>query len=283
MSRRSYQGRHAPAPGAPRDRHPATSVLARTGAKAVVGLGLVSGVTAAVAAPSADLTSFGRAATTAAGSQPVALATVANDRVDHVASRSSARGALTASSKAAGPTSVRRIVTVEAKPKPKPKPTVTPTPTETPSDTASESAADAAAAAPTETTTPTATQAPAPTTQAPTGAGQWAAEAAAKGLGPNASLVYAAVKNNFPQISTIGGYRAGDGGDHGSGRAVDIMVTGSLGDSIAAYMQAHAGELNIAYVIWQQRIWFPGGGWSPMEDRGSATANHYDHVHVSVS
>jgi hypothetical protein len=25
-----------------------------------------------------------------------------------------------------------------------------------------------------------------------------------------------------------------------------------------------------------------GGGWRPMDDRGSSTANHMDHVHVTT-
>jgi hypothetical protein len=33
-------------------------------------------------------------------------------------------------------------------------------------------------------------------------------------------------------------------------------------------------------VIWRQRI-NSGTGWRAMEDRGSITQNHYDHVHVS--
>jgi hypothetical protein len=40
----------------------------------------------------------------------------------------------------------------------------------------------------------------------------------------------------------------------------------------------------VKYIIWRQRIWYPSSGtWRGMADRGSATANHYDHVHVSVS
>ena len=90
----------------------------------------------------------------------------------------------------------------------------------------------------------------------------------------------------FPGVSSYGGLRPGDGGDHGSGRALDIMVSTDLGNEIAAYLQAHAGELGVAQLIWRQRIWTterPGDGWRWMEDRGSATANHYDHVHVSVN
>ena len=52
---------------------------------------------------------------------------------------------------------------------------------------------------------------------------------------------------------------------------------------IASFLQAHAGELNIKYLIWRQRIWYPGGSWQGMADRGSPTANHIDHVHVSVN
>lgn len=109
------------------------------------------------------------------------------------------------------------------------------------------------------------------------------AEAKALGLGPNAQRVYVAIRTAFPEIGTIGGYRAGDPGDHGTGHAVDIMCTSSQGDRIVIYLQAHAAELSIKYLIWEQRIWFPGTTtWRLMEDRGSITANHYDHVHVSV-
>lgn len=101
------------------------------------------------------------------------------------------------------------------------------------------------------------------------------------GLRATASVVCGAVRAEFGSL-VIGGYRPGDGGDHGSGRAVDIMVTGARGDAIAAWLQANAGTLGIKYLIWKQRIWMPGRDWRMMSDRGSATQNHYDHVHVSV-
>ena len=55
---------------------------------------------------------------------------------------------------------------------------------------------------------------------------------------------------------------------------------------IAAFLQAHASELDLYDIIWQQHIWTPersSEGWRSMSDRGSETANHYDHVHVSVN
>lgn len=106
-------------------------------------------------------------------------------------------------------------------------------------------------------------------------------------LTSNARAVYRAVCAAYgSSVSSFGGYRAGDPGDHGTGRAVDIMVSGDPGWTIARFVQAHASALNVTYVIYQQQIWLAGhptSEWKKMEDRGSITANHFDHVHVSVS
>jgi hypothetical protein len=104
------------------------------------------------------------------------------------------------------------------------------------------------------------------------------------GLTSNTVAVHRAVCAAFPGL-VYGGVRPGDPGEHGSGRALDIMVTGSRGDAVAAFLQQHAGELGVDNIIWKQRIWFVGkpfSSWKGMEDRGSVTANHYDHVHVGT-
>ncbi|MCF2587671.1 ligand-binding protein SH3 [Brevibacterium sp. UCMA 11752] len=104
------------------------------------------------------------------------------------------------------------------------------------------------------------------------------------GLQPNAVNGYRAVCAKFPEVKTYGGVRPGSGtSDHYTGGAVDIMITGSTGDRIAEYLIQNSGALNVKYVIWEQRIWNPGSGWSSMEDRGSPTDNHFDHVHVSFN
>src|SRR3546814_12025460 len=57
-------------------------------------------------------------------------------------------------------------------------------------------------------------------------------------------------------------------------------------DRLADYAKANAGKLGIDYIIWYQRIWSvarAGEGWRPMEDRGGATENHLDHVHINVN
>ena len=104
------------------------------------------------------------------------------------------------------------------------------------------------------------------------------------GLADNTIAVHRAVCNAFPSVDTYGG-RRGSGGNHGSGHALDIMVSGAAGDRIAAFVRAHARQLGVSEVIWSQHIWTvqrAGEGWRGMSDRGSATANHYDHVHVST-
>lgn len=70
--------------------------------------------------------------------------------------------------------------------------------------------------------------------------------------------------------------------DHPNGLAVDFMVDRATGDRLAACALANQKALGIKYVIWRQRI-NHGSGWELMEDRGSATANHYDHVHISFN
>ena len=87
----------------------------------------------------------------------------------------------------------------------------------------------------------------------------------------------------FPQITTYGGYD-GDG-EHVPGIAVDIMISGARGWQVAEFVRAHYAELGVYYIIYSQRIWSSeraGEGWRGMSDRGSATANHYDHVHVTT-
>lgn len=76
-------------------------------------------------------------------------------------------------------------------------------------------------------------------------------------------------------------YSAYDMGGHPAGLAVDFPGTTAQGNAMAAYTTANADALAVKYAIWQQRIWYPGKGWTAMADRGSATANHMDHVHVS--
>lgn len=101
---------------------------------------------------------------------------------------------------------------------------------------------------------------------------------------PQVQAAANAVYGNVPGISSIGGTRASaaDPGGHPSGLAVDYMVSSAVGDAVVAYHIAHWDELGVEYLIWEQRMLSsPNGSWKAMEDRGGATANHMDHVHVN--
>lgn len=108
-----------------------------------------------------------------------------------------------------------------------------------------------------------------------------------------------AVVEEFGLHGTPGCYREdggiAGGGEHPLGRACDFMLgpageratprADALAEDIVAWVREHAQEYGIWYVIYEQHIWssrLPQQGWKKMEDRGSITLNHYDHVHISV-
>jgi hypothetical protein len=106
-----------------------------------------------------------------------------------------------------------------------------------------------------------------------------------QGLTPDAVLVHRTVCARYPQVTSFGGLRGG-GGFHASGQAVDCMISDpKVGRQLADWVRAHARELGVSEVIYSQHIWTvqrAREGWRSMSDRGSPTANHMDHVHVSV-
>lgn len=98
--------------------------------------------------------------------------------------------------------------------------------------------------------------------------------------------------------------------DHSAGRACDVFPGRSgeflrgpdLADgwAVAHWLQEHAEDLRIRYIIWQGRIWYAGfggfGGGDRVDEDGwgrpytgggiydpkDASGGHFDHVHVSV-
>ncbi|MDY7086498.1 MAG: hypothetical protein SYR96_15460 [Actinomycetota bacterium] len=84
-------------------------------------------------------------------------------------------------------------------------------------------------------------------------------------------------------------------GEHPKGRACDMSsnestfknsaATGddrAYGDRLAAYFVKNAGRLGVMYVIWFRQIWLPGDGWRKYSGSGGASAEHTNHVHVSM-
>jgi hypothetical protein len=105
-------------------------------------------------------------------------------------------------------------------------------------------------------------------------------------LKPETVRLYRAVCHAFPQVQHYLGW--GPRSEHDTGNAIDVMVYGdkALGDRIAAWAQAHAAQLDLYDILWYHRIWTPvraSEGWRTFADRGSATANHMDHVHLGTN
>ncbi len=132
---------------------------------------------------------------------------------------------------------------------------------------------------------PAAVETPAPAQPAPT-----ATPVDTSGLQPVAANFMQDIANQFG-ITDYSKFRAGDQ-DHGRGLAVDAMVynDAALGNQVAQYAVDNIDSANISYIIWQQRfyapvnnIYGPANTWNMMPDRGSVTANHYDHVHISFN
>lgn len=111
--------------------------------------------------------------------------------------------------------------------------------------------------------------------------------ASESGLTATAVKTLRAVCGQFPIVGSYIGWRSwGVGGTfHNDGRAIDVMISGPAGWEIANWARANAKALGIMEVIYERRIWTTersDEGWRWMSSRGNATADHYDHVHISV-
>ncbi len=86
------------------------------------------------------------------------------------------------------------------------------------------------------------------------------------GLVPNARALAAYIANTYPGVQAIGGVRSDPLPDHPSGHAIDIMIGSDmgLGDAINADVQGQMGRFGVVYTLWR-------------------VANHFNHVHVTVS
>ena len=155
------------------------------------------------------------------------------------------------------------------------------------------SATATATPSPTTSTTPPSTPPATPTPEPPKKpSGPKAKVHNYKRLTKKAKKVANKVRDDWRKIKSIGGWRAGSkySGDHPAGRAIDVMIpkwkkNAKLGWSIAKYFakKSKAKKFKIHYVIFRKKIWtVQNPRWRKMANRGGATANHFDHVHISV-
>ncbi|GAA0977068.1 hypothetical protein GCM10009555_037700 [Acrocarpospora macrocephala] len=123
--------------------------------------------------------------------------------------------------------------------------------------------------------------------------GGWAPElpTGSDNITPRTRLMREEIKDAFKLHYTVGCFRVDNMGEHPLGRACDFMMSSggamptaanaALGDKIADWALKNRTKLGVKYVIWKQRI-NHGSGWRLMGNRGGITANHYDHVHISM-
>lgn len=121
---------------------------------------------------------------------------------------------------------------------------------------------------------------PPPSTQTTAFAKRTPCSTVLDGTQPHVAQVGNHILTKFDVTKVYGRAERSGTSDHPAGLALDFMVDTATGDALADYLLAHRTDFGVKYVIWRQR-YNDGSGWSLMEDRGSVTANHYDHVHVS--
>lgn len=94
------------------------------------------------------------------------------------------------------------------------------------------------------------------------------------------------------------GLNRGNPPEHSTGRAADIIIASAVGLHptavqkangwvIARYLMKHARTLNIAWIIWDGRIWNPSRDrynvWRTYTGGYGVSGGHYDHIHVMLS
>jgi hypothetical protein len=111
-----------------------------------------------------------------------------------------------------------------------------------------------------------------------------------KGLQKDTILAERAVSAAFPEIKTIGGYRPDSLRWHPNGQAIDVMIPDpsspqgkALGDAVLRFALQHRDAFNLNHVIWRQTMYNPDGSSELMDNRGSPTQNHMDHVHIATN
>lgn len=114
--------------------------------------------------------------------------------------------------------------------------------------------------------------------------------ASEKGLQKDTILAARAVSEAFPEIKDIGGCRPDSLPWHPQGKAIDVMIPDpmspagkALGDAVMRFAMQHREKFDLNHVIWRQTMYLPDGSVQHMENRGSPTQNHMDHVHIATN
>lgn len=103
------------------------------------------------------------------------------------------------------------------------------------------------------------------------------------GYTPRSKWLKGQIESRFPGV-TCNTYQTSDKrSDHRTGNAIDCWGTLGKRRAVATWVAGGLEPLKTNYVIHEQKIFsMTHPYWKQMEDRGSETANHFDHIHISL-
>lgn len=93
------------------------------------------------------------------------------------------------------------------------------------------------------------------------------------------------IEQEFPGVTCSTYETSKKSSSHYTGNGLDCFGSPEERDRLAKWTSQNAHNLKVWYVIHNQEIFSltnPQAGWKGMKDRGSDSANHKDHVHISL-
>ncbi len=113
------------------------------------------------------------------------------------------------------------------------------------------------------------------------------------GLNPGADELSSIIRQQWPQITNIGGVRAEDGyGEHSSGNALDVMIPNyqsadgvATGNGVLDFVLSNARTMDLKWAIWRDKIYSADGSSKPYGNPNSSddNAQHRNHVHILLA
>lgn len=108
------------------------------------------------------------------------------------------------------------------------------------------------------------------------------------GLTEEAKYVVRVLNGKYPDSEIISLVRPGDPQSHGQGKAVDLSAEGEEGWEKTKWLIANADKLKITELIFQSQYWSSSNREAGFQKgilsiHGNKTADHYDHIHISVN
>jgi hypothetical protein len=114
------------------------------------------------------------------------------------------------------------------------------------------------------------------------GQGPWHGPDTGGSIRPDTQKFINDFQKQFPGAATsIGGYRHDGRDEHPGGFAADLMIPDkATQDKVMPWILQ---QPNVNFALNQQKQWNPDGSTENMPNRGDATQNHFDHIHVNVA